>query len=363
MEKTLNILAIDDNAENLKVLNTILRQEGYNIAIALDAINGMKILTEVSIDLILMDIMMPGIDGFEACKLIKANNSFSEIPIIFISAINSTQDIVKALNSGGVDYITKPFQAEEVKVRVATHLKLSQQKKELQKLNADKNKFISILAHDLRSPFSSLIGLTDLLYKNFRNYDSQKTEDFLDIILRSAKSTFGLLENILTWARAEQGKIPFEPVKLDLLKICEEISSYMQLVAISKNIKIIININQDINLTADKDMITTIIRNLISNGLKFTKSGGKITVSAKRKKGETIIMIADTGIGISEKVASTLFKMTEVLSTDGTADEKGTGIGLLICKEFVDKHGGSIWVESELNVGTTFSFSIPDKTE
>ena len=171
------------------------------------------------------------------------------------------------------------------------------------------------------------------------------------------------MENILTWARAEQGKLPFEPIKLDLQKICEEISSYMQSVAISKNIKIKTEVNQDINLTADKEMITTIIRNLISNGLKFTKSGGEITVSAKKEKGKTIITVADTGIGIPKNIISTLFKMTDVLSTDGTANEKGTGIGLLICKEFVDKHGGNIWVESELNVGTKFSFSIPDKIQ
>jgi len=229
----------------------------------------------------------------------------------------------------------------------------------LSQLNADKDRFIAILAHDLKSPFNSILGFLDLLTENIRKYDIDKIEDFINIINNSAKTTFNLLEDILMWVRANSGKIPFVPQMLNFGTIYNEVIENLKLTANTKSITINHFAKGDIKVFADKNMLNTILRNLVSNSIKFTNINGQIDVYAEKTQTNVIITVSDNGVGIEPETLTKLFEISQKISTEGTANEKGTGLGLLLCKEFVEKHSGKIWVESELGKGSSFKFTMP----
>ena len=358
MEAIANILIVDDIADNLKVLGDVLRSEGYKVRPVPSGKLALQVAEKEKPDLILLDIMMPEMNGFEVCQRLKADANLADVPVIFISALNDTEDIVKAFSSGGADYITKPFMAEEVKARVATHLKIYLQNKELQKLNANKDRFITILAHDLRSPFVGILNFSELLASNVRKYDIDKIESYLKLIHKSSQHFYLLLEELLLWARAQTGNVPFNPQKIQLKILSEEIIDVLSLSAENKNITISENLSRSVEVFADREMVKTVIRNLVSNAIKFTPEDGSITIAAQRTQSMVTISVSDTGVGISEKNIKKLFDVTEIYSTRGTNDETGTGFGLLLCKEFIEKQGGKIWVESQEGIGTTFFFTL-----
>jgi signal transduction histidine kinase len=247
---------------------------------------------------------------------------------------------------------------------------LRQQKDELQiqankltKLNADKDRFMAILGHDLKSPFNILLGLSDMLAENIRVFPVSEIEDIAVNLNKTARNTYNLLEDILLWTRAQSGKITFKPQKLKFSDICKDILEIFNPVASSKGIRINYSEADEIYLFGDLDMIKTIMRNLVSNAVKFTKNDGTINISTRETESRVTISVADDGIGISQDNLLKLFKNTEVITTTGTANEKGTGLGLLLCKEFVEKHNGKIWVESEPGNGSKFSFTLPLKTD
>jgi len=230
-------------------------------------------------------------------------------------------------------------------------------------LNSDKDLFISILAHDLRSPFNALLGLSELLSENIRQYDIDEIENLVNYIKNSAQNTYILLEDILMWVRAQTGKIPFEPKKLSFADICKDILEILKPNANAKNITINYSTPNEINVFADKDMLKTVLRNLISNAIKFTNKNGAININSEENSGNVTISVSDNGIGITPDNLIKLFDISHVLTTKGTAEETGTGLGLLLCKEFVEKHGGKIWVESEVGKGSDFKFTLPIFTE
>ena len=230
---------------------------------------------------------------------------------------------------------------------------------ELIKANQDKDSFLKILAHDLRNPILSISGFSELLLSNFRNYNEEKMEKHLNILHNSAKRTFDLLEELLLWSRSQSGKIPFEPKAINFKALCKEVISLMTESARSKEIDIISQDNTDIQLFADANMLRTIMRNLISNAIKFSHSKGKITITAKPAGAFATITVSDNGVGIGQGEIARLWQISEVYTTPGTKGEKGTGFGLMLCKEFVDKHGGKIFVESEVGKGSNFQFTMP----
>ena len=231
----------------------------------------------------------------------------------------------------------------------------------LQKLNATKDKFFSIVAHDLRSPFSALMGYSDLLLKNHKEYDEEERESMIKSISDSSENTFRLLENLLTWSRSQSGIIEFVPEKFNIKPLINEIVLLLQQTAINKSIRLLSNIEIDTFIYADKNMISTVLRNLITNALKFTHKNGTVIVSANetKKQGFIEISVSDTGLGISKDKINNLFYIDKNISTLGTEDEAGTGLGLILCKEFVKKNNGEIFVESVVNKGSKFTFTIP----
>jgi signal transduction histidine kinase len=237
--------------------------------------------------------------------------------------------------------------------------KLNATNEELQKANQDKDKFLKILAHDLKNPMFAISGFSDLLIKNFRKYDENTIEKQLGIINATTKKTYDLLEELLLWTRSQSGKIPFEPRTFQLKKVCDDVLSLLNESAATKQIEIISEIDAGFELHADVDMLRTILRNLISNAIKFTHENGQITLRAVQQDTDMIITVSDNGIGMGQEVVSRLWQIAEHYTSPGTKGEKGTGLGLMLCKEFVEKHNGRIWVESEVGKGSDFKIALP----
>lgn len=237
--------------------------------------------------------------------------------------------------------------------------KLNAANEELLKANQDKDKFLKILAHDLKNPMFAISGFSDLLIKNFRKYDESTIEKQLGIINTTTKKTYDLLEELLLWIRSQSGKIPFEPRTVQLKKVCDDVLSLLNESAATKQIEIISEIDAGLELHADVDMLRTILRNLISNAIKFTHENGQIILRAEQQDTDMIITVSDNGIGMSQEVVSRLWQIAELYTSPGTKGEKGTGLGLMLCKEFVEKHHGRIWVESEVGKGSDFKIALP----
>jgi signal transduction histidine kinase len=250
--------------------------------------------------------------------------------------------------------------AEEEKAkRVAELVITNDELQQLLKLNADKDLFISVLAHDLRSPFTALIGLSDLLIKNIRIYDIDETESLLKGFRNASQDTFTLLEDLLKWTSTQSGKIPFNPQKLRISDICNNILETLNRNAVAKNITIKGSIKDSLFVFADIDMLKTVLRNLVSNAIKFTNHNGIININAEERDGTAIISVSDNGIGIKPDKLTKLFDISQRQTTIGTAEETGTGLGLILIKEFVEKNGGKVWVESEHGKGSEFKFTLP----
>ncbi len=236
---------------------------------------------------------------------------------------------------------------------------LKENTKRLKELNATKDKFFSIIGHDLKSPLGNVIGFSKLLHKNSKKYDQEKITHFANTINNSATITLELLENLLDWANIQTGKIQVFKEKFCVLEVINEVISKLEKAAALKEIKIKHKLSKEIEILADQNMFKTIMRNLLTNAIKFTKREGSISIKAKQRSNYTEISVKDTGIGISVKKQAKLFRIEENISTVGTEKETGTGLGLILCKEFIEKHGGEIWVESEVVKGSEFKFTIP----
>lgn len=229
----------------------------------------------------------------------------------------------------------------------------------LKKLNNTKDKFFSIIAHDLKNPFNSIKGFTELLIENMGNYDEEKRLKFLKIIKGSTSKASSLLNNLLIWANSQSGNLNFNPKRIEIVKQVSDVISLLEIQAINKEIKIYNNVHHNLYVNADENMLNTILRNLISNAIKFCNQQGSINIISTFDANFIEISIKDNGVGMSKETIDNLFDIENKTSRIGTANEQGSGLGLFLCKEFVEKHGGKIWVESIVNEGSIFKFTIP----
>ena len=236
---------------------------------------------------------------------------------------------------------------------------LNKQKKELEELNATKDKFFTIIAHDLKNPFNTVIGLSELLIERFDSYDSIKVKEFISQIYKFSNNAYHLLEDLLQWAKSQTGRMQVKSEKVDVFELVFENMNLFQEKLEKKNIRMDSKVRIGLFAFIDKNMISTVLRNLISNSIKFTNSGGEITVDGKINNEVIEISVTDTGVGIPENNIDEIFKIDSNISTQGTEDEPGTGLGLIISREFVEKNGGSINVKSKEGIGTQFMFTVP----
>jgi signal transduction histidine kinase len=356
-----SVLIVDDNPTNLALLFNYLKSSGFETLIAEDGEGAIRKADFAGPDIILLDIMMPGIDGFETCRRLKEKDATKDIPIIFMTALSETLDKVKGFGAGAVDYITKPFQQEEVLLRLTTHLTIQQQKKELAELNAVKDKFFSIISHDMRNIFFYLMGSSDLLAIKAADFNYTKIDKDIQNIKASLQNAHRLMENLLNWSLVRTQSAELKPENVDLYVIASRNIELFLQNAKEKGIHLAHTVKAGTIVHANPDMADTILRNLVSNAIKFTGTGGEVKVSAvpSEKNNFVEVAVTDTGSGISAENIQKLFRIDQKYRKDGTAGERGTGLGLILCKELVEKNKGHIWVESEIEKGTAFRFTLP----
>jgi len=378
------ILIVDDNPTNLGVLFNSLTEIGFKVLVAEDGEKALAQVERTQPHIILLDVLMPGIDGFETCRRLKRLKASSDIPVIFMTALSDTVDKVKGFEAGGVDYITKPLQHEEVLARVKAHLTIRQLQQQLQEqnellaqqnvlleekneqleeLNASKDKFFSIIAHDLRSPFTGFLGLTQFIVENIEDWGKDKIKDITAKLHTSAENLYALLGNLLTWSRIQRGMVEHHPQPMDIREVVARNVALFTPNAKQKQITLRNSIDERLMVYADLQMVDTVVRNFLSNALKFTNTGGTVSVSAEPHEARVHVSVSDTGIGIPEKRVSQLFRIDAKYKRTGTAGEQGTGLGLILCKELVEQNDGRIWVEREVENGTTFTFALPHTEE
>ncbi|QTA85150.1 hybrid sensor histidine kinase/response regulator [Desulfonema magnum] len=359
------ILIVDNDPIILSLLSDFLKESGFIPLISENGNEGLLYAEFDRPDLILLDVMMPGMDGFETCRRLKENEHTKDIPVIFLTGLSNSTNKIRGFESGAADYIPKPFQLEEVSARITAHLTIQHQKKELSQLNARlselnaaKDKFFSIIAHDLKSPFNGLINLTSFVVESFEDLDRKTIKEYMELIHNSSKETFTLLENLLEWSRSQTGRIIWNPRKTDIKDVVNKNLALFRQMADEKNIFLTNEIKKNIFVYADENMIATVIRNLVTNALKYTNSCGKVSVRYQDAGDFVEILVSDTGVGIEKEHIDKLFRIDIHYSTRGTAKEHGSGLGLILCKEFVEKNRGKIRVESEPGKGTTFGFTL-----
>lgn len=243
------------------------------------------------------------------------------------------------------------------------NLKLQESEKDLIELNATKDKFFSIIAHDLKNPFNALLGFSELLQNNFDSYTNEEKKEYINVIYESSQSLFKLLDNLLQWSRTQTGTLNYYPELFGLFPVVNQEVEHQQVNADKKKIKIKVLVEENTLAYADKNIISTVIRNLISNAIKFTDIAGKIEIQARETDNNIEVSVSDSGVGIEPEDLDKLFRLDGSLTTKGTANEEGTGLGLILCKEFIERNNGKIWVVSKKGKGSTFLFTLPKKPE
>jgi len=362
-----DVLVVDDTPANLKLLVEMLSRDGYKARLARNGQAALAAARARVPDLILLDISMPGMDGFQVCEALKDDPDTREVPVIFISALSDTLDKVRAFSAGGVDYITKPFQWEEVAARVRTHLELKRAREALGVSNAELNnvnghltRLIAVLAHDLRNPLSGFMNYPAELLDGLEDGDLSKEQlaATLEQMETEARAVYQLLEDLLTWGQSQLRQDTFAPESLELRHTVAVTLDTAVPLARRKRLTLGNAVPGHHLVHADRAMLTAVIRNLVGNAIKFTPAGGIIVVEATTPEpGWVEITVQDTGQGLSAERRDRLF--AEPASTPGTAQERGRGIGLVLCREFVERHGGEIRVDSTEGQGSRFRFSIP----
>lgn len=363
------ILIVDDVMSNVLLLKVLLTNEKFAIATASNGRQALEQVEKENPDLVLLDVMMPDMSGFEVAQHLKSNPQTAEIPIIFLTALNSTADIVKGFQVGANDFISKPFNKEELIIRVTHQISLVAAKRlilskteELQRTIAGRDKLYSVIAHDLRSPMGSIKMVLNMLILNlpFEKIGAEMYE-LLTMANQTTEDVFSLLDNLLKWTKRQIGKLNVVYQDVDLVEVTDGVIEIFSMVASLKKIRIREMKPERMMVNADIDMLKTVVRNLLSNAIKFSKENSEILVKMEEVNGMAVVSVQDHGCGISEEGQKKLLHADTHFSTFGTNNEEGSGLGLLLCKDFVVKNGGKLWFTSKEGEGSIFSSSIPVK--
>ncbi len=363
------ILIVDDVMSNVLLLKVLLTNEKFAIATASNGRQALEQVEKENPDLVLLDVMMPDMSGFEVAQHLKSNPNTADIPIIFLTALNSTADIVKGFQVGANDFISKPFNKEELIIRVTHQISLVAAKRlilskteELQRTIAGRDKLYSVIAHDLRSPMGSIKMVLNMLILNLPSEKiGAEMYELLTMANQTTEDVFSLLDNLLKWTKSQIGKLNVVYQDVDLVEVTDGVIEIFSMVASLKKIRIREMKPEKMMVNADIDMLKTVVRNLLSNVIKFSKENSEVLVKMEEVDGMAVVSVQDYGCGISEEGQKKLLHTDTHFSTFGTNNEEGSGLGLLLCKDFVVKNGGKLWFTSKEGEGSIFSFSIPVK--
>ncbi|MFV1885533.1 MAG: response regulator [Balneola sp.] len=373
------ILIVDDTEANIKLLSHVLRDVGFSPIVAFNGTDALELIKARRPDLVLLDIMMPDMTGYEVCKIVNEDEALKSTPIIFLSALSETSDKVEGFEVGGVDYITKPYQKDEVLARIRTHLFLNKLQKEreeridilrnreleLRELNEKKDQLVRIVSHDIKNPLTGIVGLANLIKEN-PGFSAEEVHKMLTAMEKSGRKLMDMVEKVLDDDSNSHTK---ESLKLSegfLKDLVEKVISINKPKAILKNINL--DLIEEIEVSKvllDHTKMEIALNNLVSNALKFTLKEGIVQLTVKSDQGRILFAVKDNGIGIPQNVLPFLFenqKNKQGISKIGTDGEIGTGLGLDVVQKYVNMHDGKVWVESEEQMGTTFYIELPVKS-
>lgn len=360
------ILIVDDVVSNVLLLKILLTNEKFQVCTASNGNMCIEQAKKEKPDLILLDVMMPDISGFDAAVILKKDPETMDIPIIFLTALNNPNDLVHGFQVGANDFLTKPFNKEELLMRVMHQIQLVaakriivRQNEELKRTISNRDKMYSVIAHDLRSPMASIRMVLNLAV-NVVSPEMVGPEiyNLLDKANRESEDTHDLLDNLLKWTKSQTGRLSVVYQNLDLDDIVPGVVDIFHVIAEMKKINLrYLPSEEKITVRADNDMLKTIIRNFLSNAVKFTPEGKDVEVFYKREGDFARISVRDQGVGIDADRVETIFRKGE--TTYGTGGEEGSGLGLQLCQDFARKNGGEAYVESVPGEGSTFSFTVP----
>lgn len=366
-----NILIVDDTPNNLRLLSSMLTKQGYEVRSAISGSVALMAVRTVPLDLILLDINMPKMNGYEVCQHLKADPQTCDIPVIFLSALGEPLDKVQAFQVGGVDYITKPFQVEEVLARVENHLMLRQMQLELQQAKAEalraleqeqelnrlKSEFVSMISHDFRTPLTSIQGFAELLRYGGEAVSNEMRDRYFDKVNGAIDHLLYLLDEVLLIGSIEAGKTEFQPTPTELEKFCRDLCETVQLsdsnqhtIAFQGN-----GCNQVVHI--DQVLLRRILTNLLSNAIKYSPNHTTVEFQLFCDEQSAVFEIRDWGIGVPVENQPNLFRTFYRCSNVGQI--KGTGLGLAVVKRCVDAHNGKIHLESQEGVGTKVTVTLP----
>jgi two-component system sensor histidine kinase/response regulator len=353
------VLVVDDVMQNLQVVGTMLRNEGYDV---LPAASGAQALERVRVrtpDLILLDLMMPEMDGLEVCQRLKADPSTRRIPVIFLTASNEMEHLVKGFEVGAVDYVTKPFNGAELLARVRTHLELKHARERLREMNEEKNEFMGIVAHDLRNPLGAIQGYSEMILEE-PDLPREELESCVSRIRDTARRMSDMVRNLLDTNRIERGDMQVSLTAVDLGPLAKKLTeSYHPRAAAKQQNLCLQQDDGPLIALADPNQVIQVLENLISNAVKYSPHGKEILVRVGRADGMVRCEVTDQGPGLSAEDQKKLFGKFARLSAKPTGGEHATGLGLSIVKRMVEAMNGRVWCESEPGRGATFIVALP----
>lgn len=360
------ILIVDDVVSNVLLLKILLSNEGFQVCTANNGRLCIEQARTESPDLILLDVMMPDLSGFDTAVILKKDPELKDIPIIFLTALNSPADLVKGFSVGASDFLSKPFNKEELLVRVMHQIEflaakrtVVRQNRELMATINNRDKMYSVIAHDLRSPMASIRMVLNLLVASMSpELIGPDLFELLDKANRESEDVHDLLDNLLKWTKSQTGRLNVVLQDLDLHDIIPGVVDIFEMIAVTKKIKLIYS-GSSIIVRADNDMLKTIVRNFISNAIKFSPENSTIEISITADADFARISVRDHGVGIAADRLDTIFHKGD--TTYGTDGEEGSGLGLQLCQDFARKIGGDVTVESVEGEGSTFSVMLPLK--
>lgn len=362
------ILIVDDVDANVLLLKLLISKAGYKTMTAFNGRDALDAVEKQKPDLILLDIMMPIMDGHEVAKKLKERPEYADIPIIFLSALNSTEDIVQGFRFGAADYVSKPFNKDELLTRINHQISLieakriiTRQTEELRKTILGRDKLYSVIAHDLRAPIASIRMVMEVLISEVKRESiGDDMFELLNMANRLTDDSFSLLDNLLKWTKSQTGRLNtvFQD-NVDLMNMITGVVEVQRGVASLKNVRLNLLGSTGRSARIDIDMAKTSLRNLISNAIKFSYENSEIDVGIEEQDDRVLIYVRDYGTGISEDNQEKLFKPDSHFTSFGTDNEEGSGLGLLLCNEFVIRNGGTLKFTSKEGSGSTFTFDIP----
>ncbi len=364
------ILIVDDVVSNVLLLKILLTNEKFQVCTANNGTSCIEMAKKEHPDLILLDVMMPDISGFDTAVILKKDDETKDIPIIFLTALNTPADLVHGFQVGANDFLTKPFNKEELVMRVMQQISLVAAKRIIEKQNAEllatlnnRDKMYSVIAHDLRSPMASIRMVLNLVVQS-ASPDTVGPELYalLDQANRESEEVHDLLDNLLKWTKSQTGRLNVVLQDLDLNDIIPGVVEIFDVIAQTKNIKLDLQGSDDkLVVVADNDMLKTVVRNFMSNAIKFSPEGSSIEIIMQKEGDFAKVSVRDHGVGIAADRLGTIFHKGE--TTYGTGGEEGSGLGLQLCQDFACKNGGDCTVESVEGQGSTFSVLIPLKKD